>query len=186
MPAPEEGSTTRLLNRFFAGDPDSAAALAEAVYGELHRLASAALPRAGGETLEPTALVHEAWLRLAGQEASFENRRQFFALAARVIRSVLVDAARTSAAQKRGGGRQRVTLSEAMVPGDAGELDFLDLHAAMERLEALDEDLHQLVELRFFGGLGNADVSAVLGVSLSTVEKRWRLARAWLRGELEP
>lgn len=184
MPAREQGSTTRLLNRFFAGDPASAAALAEVVYGELHRLASAALPRPRGETIEPTALVHEAWLRLAGQDASFENRRQFFALAARVIRSVLVDAARARAAEKRGGGRQRVTLAEGMALGGADELDFLDLHAAMERLRTLDEDLHELVELRFFGGLGHADVSALLGVSLSTVEKRWRLARAWLRGEL--
>jgi RNA polymerase sigma factor (TIGR02999 family) len=176
-------SLTRLLNDFFAGDPQGRDDVGRLVYGELHRIAGAALAGpARQQTLEPTGLVHEAWIRLADRGGIFEHRRQFFAFAARIMHSVLVDHARARGALKRGGDRGRITVA-GDAPGE-GELDFVELHEALERLQALDPVLHDLVELRFFSGLAHEEIAGLLDVSLSTVERRWRLARAWLRGEL--
>jgi len=178
-------SLTRLLNGFFAGDKERRDELAELVYGELHRIAGAALAGPGRHaTLEPTGLVHEAWIRLSDRGGSFGNRRRFFAFAARVMHSVLVDHARRRGAQKRGGELARITLTDVADDGGGAELDFVELHEALERLKELDQDLHDLVELRFFSGLSQEEIGELLDVSLSTIERRWRLARAWLRGEL--
>ena len=150
------------------------------LYTELRRIAARLLADQGrGHTLQPTALVHEAWLRLADQtQTSAADRMRFLRLAARAMRFVLVDHARARCADKRGGGR-RVTLDleqVALAPG-AG---LLELDQALEQLTAVDPELARLVELRFFAGLSHAAVADTLGVSLRTVERQWRLARAFL------
>ena len=185
MAAPiERGTTTKLLNRLGAGDSQAGHELAPLVYSELHDLASALLARRPDATLQPTALVHEAWMRFAGEEASFDNRFQFFALASKVMRSVLVDHARARAAQKRTPGRRQVTWIDVGEGTREGALDRLDLDDALRKLEGLDDELFRIVELRFFGGLTHADIARACGVSLPTIERRWRLARAWLHAEL--
>jgi RNA polymerase sigma factor (TIGR02999 family) len=175
---------TELLNRFCAGDAAAARELAPLVYEELRKLAGSAMRRDARHTLPPTALVNEAWLRFAGADASFESRNHFYALAARIMRSVLCDHARARAAEKRGGERQRITLLEDARIGDEPDLDLLEVDEALRRLETMDEDLHRLVELRFFGGLSHPEIAELTAVPLRTVERRWALARAWLKGEL--
>jgi RNA polymerase sigma factor (TIGR02999 family) len=178
-------TATRLLNQLGAGDAGAAEELAPIVYDELRVLAESSLRRgAGRETLQPTALVHEAWLRFANEGARFENRHQFYALCAKIMRSVLVDHARAQGAHKRGGRERRITLSEDLDSDRGIELDVLDVDAAMQRLNAFDPELHRLVELRFFGGLSHPEIAELTSVPLRTVERRWSLARAWLRGEL--
>ncbi len=185
MAAPiERGTATRLLNRLSAGDREAADELAPLVYSELHDLAAAFLARGPHATLQPTALVNEAWMRFAGEEASFENRFQFYALASKVMRSVLVDHARARNAQKRGGERRQVTWIDAGGGVEAPPVDLLDLDEALHRLEALDSELFRIVELRFFGGLSHAEIARTLETSVPTIERRWRLARAWLHAEL--
>ena len=181
----DHGTTTQLLNRLSAGDSEAANELAPLVYSELHHLAGGLLARGAHATLQPTALVHEAWLRFAGEESSFENRFQFYALAAKVMRSVLVDHARAREAQKRGGKSRQVTWIDA---GGVEEppIELLDLDEALHRLEALDTELFRIVELRFFGGLTHAEIARILEISVPTIERRWRLARAWLHTELRP
>ena len=163
------------------------------LHDELRRLAVGQLARQrAGHTLQPTALANEAWLRLfGGVEPRFEGRRAFFALASRVMRTVLVDHARAHGAAKRGGGRERLSVSislaadeDAARPEDA--LDLLDLEAALGELEAVDPELARLVELRFFGGLSHAAIAETLEVTERTIERRWRLARAWLLDRLQP
>ncbi len=179
MGSQDHATITRLLNLFGTGDALAAEELAPLVYGELHRIADAALRREGAQaTLQPTALVHEAWMRLAGDAASFEHRIRFFALAAKIMRHVVVDHARARRAGKRGGDRRRITLTEDAGVVHGGEIDVLDLDQALERLRAMDEELHRLIELRFFGGLAHPDIAEVLGVPLRTVERRSRLALA--------
>ncbi len=156
------------------------------MHDELRRIAGA---RMRGErrdhTLEPTALVHEAYLRMVDQEAlQWEDRAQFLAAAAHVMRQVLIAHARTRNAKKRGGDRARVTLHDA--PADDGEVDvdLLDLHAKLEALNELSERRARVVELRFFGGLTFEESAHVLGIAAKTVEADWYLARAWLRREM--
>jgi RNA polymerase sigma-70 factor (ECF subfamily) len=182
----DPGTTTRLLNRMAAGDLEAAEALAPLIYGELHKLAEAQMGgRRTHPTLQPTALVNEAWLRLAGPEPKeFAGREPFFALASRVMRSVLVDHARAREALKRGGDRARVTLAGNEEAVDGFAVDILALDEALQRLKTLDPRLHQLVELRFFGGLNHPEIARAMGTSLRSVEREWRLARAWLHGEL--
>lgn len=175
---------TSVLNAFFGGDVKRGEEVAERIYAELYRIADAALAQPSPrDTLGATGLVHEAWIRLSGQGGIFENRRRFFAFAARIMHSVLVDHARARGALKRGGGRGPITLAGVDVRAD-GELDFLELHDALQRLGELDPELGTLVELRFFSDLDQSEIAELCGVSISTVERRWRLARAWLRGEL--
>ena len=177
---------TQLLNRLGAGDAAAAPLIAPLIYDELHVLAGAALEGGNLErTLQPTALVHEAWLRFAGSGARFENRRQFYALAAKVMRTVLVDHARARAAQKRGGTGRRITFDDEPDTRAGRGYDVLDVDEVMRRLESLDPELHQLVELRFFGGLSHKEIAETIGAPLRTVERRWALARAWMRAELE-
>jgi RNA polymerase sigma factor (TIGR02999 family) len=179
-------TTTRLLNRLGKGDPTAAEELAPLVYAELHRLAERHMGgRNHGQLLQPTALVNEAWMRLAQQqELEFAGRDPFYALASRVMRSVLVDQARARKAQKRGGAWRRVTLLDEEPGAPDAELDVLALEEALRRLEEMDPELHELVELRFFAGLKHPDIARIQGVALRTVERNWRLARAWLHGEL--
>lgn len=183
---PDPRTTTRLLDRLGAGDRAAAEELAPLVYAELHRLAERHMAGQGREhTLQPTALIGEVWLRLVGgAPLAFAGREPFYALASRIMRSVLVDHARARAAQKRGGDRARVTLQGDERSADASEVDVLALDEALVRLQAMDPELHRLVELRFFGGLAHPEIARTLGVSLRTVERNWRLARAWLHGEL--
>jgi RNA polymerase sigma factor (TIGR02999 family) len=152
------------------------------VYDELRRLASAYLNReAPGHTLQPTALVHEAYLRLIGQEqVDWNNRAQFLGLAAIMMRRILVNHARDRHAAKRGGHAQRVPLSDVELAIPPQEIDVLDLDEALDRLSALDARKCRIVELKFFGGLTTAEIGEVLRISSATVERDWAFARAWL------
>lgn len=189
--AASAANVTQLLAAWNAGDRQALDALLPQVYVELRRQARRALAREGdGHTLQPTALVHEAYLRLVEQRpARFESRSQFFGIAARCMRQVLVDAARTRRAAKRGGGGAAVTLGALDAAGRAQaaerDVDVLALDEALERLAALDPDQARLVELRYFAGLTLDETAAVLGISTATVSREWSVARRWLRRELE-
>ena len=184
---------TELLHAWGAGDADASEELARLVYAELRRQARRALRREGeGHTLQATALVHEAWLRLDDQHgASWESRRQFFAVAAQMMRRVLVDHARARQSLKRGGAPARVTLGDVDIQGalpNDSTLDTIDLLAlddALARLAVLDPQKARLVELRYFAGLSIPEAAAALGVSAATVGREWAVARMWLRRELE-
>ena len=159
------------------------------VYDELRGLARGFMSReTPGHTLQPTALVHEAYLKLVDQtRADWQGKTHFFAVGARVMRRLLVDHARERGAQKRGAGWRNVTLAEVFAPSEQADLDpeqLLDLNAALERLAELDEREAKVVTLRFFGGLTVEQVAEALGVSKRTVENDWRHARAWLQLEL--
>lgn len=157
--------------------------LVEGAYAELRRLAEKYLG-APGQTLQPTAVVHEAYLKLAQSHPdAWESREHFLAVAARAMRQILVDAARRRLTAKRGGDRARVTLT-GLAEGSESGLDALVLDDALSRLALVDERLSRVVELRFFGGLSVPEVAQVLGQSSATVERDWRKARAWLRVQL--
>jgi RNA polymerase sigma factor (TIGR02999 family) len=184
MTEPTAGEVTQLLRRLSTGDASARGRLIEIVYAELRRLAAAHLGGARGGTLQPTALVHEAWLRLQGGTGEFASSRHFLGVASKAMRSVLVDHARARHTAKRGGGEAPGVLDEAVAWLEAGEVELLDLDAALEALERDDPELARVVELRFFGGLSHEEIAAAEGCSLSTVERRWRLARARLRRDL--
>jgi RNA polymerase sigma factor (TIGR02999 family) len=183
---------TGLLLAWQAGDDGALNDLLPIVYGELRRQARRELRReAVGHTLQPTALVHEAYLRLIDQRrAHWESRTQFFAVAAKAMRRILVDHARARRRAKRGGGATQVTLTgvsageDPMVDSDAMPIDTLDLDEALTRFAALDPEKARLVELRYFAGLSIPEAAAALGVSPATVGREWAVARAWLRREL--
>jgi RNA polymerase sigma-70 factor, ECF subfamily len=182
-PRPDPAQMTLLLQRLTQGDAGAGQTLVPVVTGELRAIAAGLLRRERADhTLQPTALVNEAWMRLVGSpgEAGPEGRRHFFALAAKVMRQVLVDHARRRASEKRGGGQSALPLDEVLASVEVEGLDVLDLNGALEDLAALDERQARVVELRFFGGLEAEETAEVLGVSLSTVEREWRAARAWL------
>ena len=178
---------TRLLDAAAAGDPRAAADLLPLVYDELRKLAAQKLAHeAPGQTLEATALVHEAYLRLVGlsEEPHWDNRRHFFAAAAEAMRRILVDNARRKQADKHGGGWQRLDLDgEALVAPEA-DLDLLALDAALKRLAERDPLKARLVELRYFAGLTGDQAASVLGISASSADRAWVYTRAWLRREL--
>lgn len=176
---------TRLLRAWSRGDQAAAERLIPIVYGELRRQAAYYLRRERREhTLQPTGLVHEAYLRLVEQRRpDWQNRAQFFGVAAQMMRRILVDHARRHGAGKRGGSSCRVSLDEAAeAPAREAprDLDLVALEDALQELGGLDPDKARLVELRFFGGLDIDDTAQVLGVSASTVSREWRMARAWL------
>ena len=180
---------TELLGAWRAGDAQASDSLVRLVYDELRRQAALVLRRENeGHTLQPTALVHEAWLRLADQQdVRWESRTQFFAVAAQTMRRVLLDHARTRRALKRGGGAVQVSLS-GVAPADDTQLDAVDLIAldeALTRLAALDPQKARLVDLRYFAGLSIPEAAEVLGMSTATVSREWAVARMWLRRELE-
>ncbi|MFG0328810.1 MAG: sigma-70 family RNA polymerase sigma factor [Phycisphaerales bacterium] len=177
---------TQILNRATHGDEAAAAKLTPLVYDELRRLAAHYLGReAGRHTLQPTAVVHEAFLRLCDHDAATINDREhFLALAATAMRHVLIDHARRRGAVKRGGGRARITLEDHLA-GSTGEgVDLLALDDALTRFANLDARAARVVELRYFGGLDDAAVGRILGVSERTVRNDWTMARAWLRRAL--
>jgi RNA polymerase sigma factor (TIGR02999 family) len=174
---------TALLRAWSKGDADAGERLLPIVYGELRRQAARLLRRERRDhTLQPTALVHETYLRLVEQRAAdWRSRAQFFAVAAQAMRRILVDHARRHGARKRGGSWDRITLDETRRawPGEP-DVDVLALEEALSELASIDADKVRLVELRFFAGLSLDETAAVLGVSESTVTREWRLARAWL------
>jgi len=174
---------TALLRAWSKGDVEAGERLLPIVYGELRRQAGRLLRRERRDhTLQPTALVHETYLRLVEQRAAdWRNRTQFFAVAARAMRRILVDHARRHGARKRGGSWDRISLDESRRawPGERS-VDVLALEEALDELATLDAPKVRLVELRFFAGLNLEETAAVLGVSESTVTREWRLARAWL------
>lgn len=169
------------------GDREAAERLVPLVYEELKRVARSRMRKLpAGHTLQTTAIVHEAWMKLsAGGPRGVRSRSQFFAAAARAMRDVLVDLARRRAALKRGGDRRRVTagILQGLPAGEPPE-DLLDLDAALDRLEAASPVSSRVVGLRFFAGLEMAEIADVLGLSQRTVEREWRFARAWLLSEL--
>ncbi|MGV3518095.1 MAG: sigma-70 family RNA polymerase sigma factor [Luteitalea sp.] len=177
---------SRLVAQSAAGDAAAAAELFPIVYEELRRLAASALRRERTDhTLQPTALVHEAFLRLAETPgASWENRAHFVAVAARVMRRVLVDHARGRNALKRGNGEIRVPLDDVDVAAVGQDVDLVALDDALARLATLDERQARIVELRFFGGLSVPETAALIGASERTVKRDWQVARAWLTREL--
>jgi RNA polymerase sigma factor (TIGR02999 family) len=179
---------TELLHAWGAGDAKASEALVPLVYDELRRQARRALRREGvGHTLQATALVHEAWLRLESQhEARWESRTQFLAVAAQMMRRVLVDHARTRRALKRGGGETQVTLGDAANEVAITDgIDVLALDDALSRLAVLDPRKARLVELRYFAGLSIPEAASAMGVSQATLGREWAVARMWLRRELE-
>jgi RNA polymerase sigma factor (TIGR02999 family) len=173
---------TELLRAWGQGDLSARDQLMPLVYDELRRRAAAHLRREPrNQTLQPTALVHEAYLRLVDQRrAVWRNRAQFFAVASQMMRRVLVDRARGRRMAKRSGRWARVTLDTAEALTRPAELDVLDLDAALTRLAAFDERKSRIAELRFFGGLSLEETGQALGVSVATVVRDWRAARAWL------
>jgi RNA polymerase sigma factor (TIGR02999 family) len=177
---------TELLARWSNGEEDAREKLVPLVYDELRRLARRCLAgRPQDHTLQSTALVHEAYLRLVGRnEVHWQNRVHFFAVAARLMRGILVDHARMRHASKRGGSNLTLTLDDALVSPKQRELDLVALDDALNALSKLDPKQGQLVELRFFAGLSIEDTSHVLGVSPATVKRDWSTARAWLYREM--
>lgn len=177
---------SEILQQANLSDPGVAAELLRLVYDDLRAVAARQLHREqSGHTLQPTALVHEAWLRLAGgTPVRYESRGHFFRIAARAMRQVLVDAARERHAAKRGGKLPPITLDAELAGSIPSELEFLELHDAIARLEGLDPALGRLVELRFFTGLTLDETADALGVSRRKAAKDWAAARLWLQHEL--
>lgn len=188
MGIPEASQTTRLLARVEQGDAAAAEQLMPLVYDELRRLAQTLLQQQKpGHALQATALVHEAYMRLAGQDRQqWHGRAHFFALAAKMIRRALVDHVRAAQAAKRGGAAQRLTLHDSMALMDAAQpqLDLLSLHEVLTELETHFPRMARVVELRFFAGLTVDQTAEVLDISARTVKEDWRFARAWLRDRL--
>ena len=175
------GEVTQLLIEVQRGDQAALDALYGSVYGELHALAHAQLRRRPGATLNTTALVHEAYLKLCDQDSlGVRDRAHFFALSARVMRNILVDHFRRRRAGKRGGDRRPLPLHDGQVPVALRGDVLLALDEALERLAQLDERLARVVEYKFFGGMTEDEIAAVLGLSGRTVRSDWRKARAWL------
>jgi RNA polymerase sigma factor (TIGR02999 family) len=179
---------TRLLIDWSKGDQAALEKLMPLVYDELRRLASNYLRRErAGHTLQPTALVNEAYLKLVDQRhAKWQNRAHFFGISAQLMRRILVDHARQHQAAKRGGSKQqRLSITSAERVVKQPEIDLLALNEALDELTIMDPQQAQIVELKFFGGLSIEETAEVLGISHATVERDWKIARAWLRRQLE-
>ncbi len=182
--SPEPPDLTRLLRDWTSGQPEALTSLIEVVYPELRRIAAQHLSRERqGHTLQPTALVNEAYLRLAqqGPGKQWTDRTHFFAVTARIVRAVLVDHARARLAAKRGAGAIEVELSEADGRVPAPPVDLLDLDAALQALEQLDAQQSRIVELRHFAGLSIEETAGVLDISPATVKRDWLVAKTWIR-----
>lgn len=177
---------TELLVKWSDGDRAALDKLMPLVYAELRRLARNYLRRERrNHTLEPTALVHEAYLKLVGQQSvTWKNRAQFFALAAKLMRNILVDHARSRKAEKRGGERYLISLSKADRFAKKPDVDLIALDDALTDLEAIKPEHSRIIELRFFGGLTIEETAEAMGVSHATVERDWSFARSWLRREV--
>lgn len=186
MDAPKAKEVSQLLQAWSRGEEAVLERLMPLVYNELRRLAAAYLRRqAQHPSLQPTALVHEAYLRLVQQSnVEFENRAQFFALAAQLIRAVLVDHFRERQAAKRGGGWKKISLVEAANNVQEKEVDLIALDDALKTLASFDPQQCQIVELRYFGGLTIEETAGFLKLSPATVKRDWTIARAWLHAEI--
>ncbi|HRP07658.1 MAG TPA: ECF-type sigma factor [Gemmatimonadales bacterium] len=185
MSEPSDHEVTRLLEELSRGVPGAADRLAPVIYGELHRLAELAMRReSAGHTLQPTELVHEAFMRLMGQQrVDWRNRSHFYGIASQAIRRLLIDHARKRLSSKRDHGI-RVTLDESIGKSDDRQLDLLALDDALQQLEAMDPRQARVVELRYFGGLEIPEVAEALGISVATVKRDWTFARAFLLKQL--
>jgi RNA polymerase sigma factor (TIGR02999 family) len=176
---------TQLLREWTRGDSRVQEALAAIIYGELRRQAHRYMRRERPDhTLQASALVHEAYLRLIDQRTDWKSRAHFFAVASRMMRRILVDYAKEHAALKRGGAVEKVPLEQALTLGVEPRGDFVALDEALTGLEKIDPQRAQIVELRFFGGLSNQETAAVLSISSATAQRQWAGARAWLYREL--
>jgi RNA polymerase sigma-70 factor, ECF subfamily len=188
-PAPHpDHSISQLLLEVSQGNRDAEAALMTQVYGELRRLARKYMrAERANHTLQATALVNEAYLRLMGRQgsgATWQDRAHFYAAAAQLMRHILVDHARAHRAGKRGGEQHQVTLSEGLASGEDKTVEVLALHEALEKLASLDPRQARVVELHFFGGLTFPEIACVLDTSERTVKRDWTMARAWLKIQL--
>ena len=183
---PAPGEVTQLLLGLKAGDREAESKLLDVVYAELHRMAGRFMRRERQDhTLQATALIHEAYVHLIDQRGKdWQNRAQFFGVAAQVMRRVLVDHARTRRTEKRGGGLHKVSLDEALLLTLEQSDEVLALDEALLRLSQFDPRQSRVVELRFFGGLTEEETAEVLGIASRTVKRDWSMAKAWLYGEL--
>ncbi len=183
----DPGQVTRLLQQWSEGQTEILEELLPLVYGELRKVAAGYLRKErGNHTLQPTALVHEAYLKLLGQDRThWANRAHFFAIAAQAMRRILVDHARKEKAAKRGGPLTAISLEDAPQLGRSRSIDLIALDLALDRLVELDERQARVVELRFFGGLTVEETSQVMDISQRTVAREWKMARAWLRDQME-
>ena len=186
MPCESVERVTQLLRSAQAGDAGAADQLLAVVYEQLHHLARARMAHLPpGQTLQPTALVHEAYLRLTDKsDVAWESRRHFFAAAARAMRDILVEQARRKAGPVRGGGRRRQELDEACAVIEPPTEDVLAVHEALDELEKQDPVKANIVLLRYFSGLTTAETAEVLGLAASTLDRKWRYIRAWLLDRL--
>ena len=178
---------TRILDRVQQGDPTAAEQLLPLVYEELRRLASARMANeSANHTLQPTALVHEAWLRLAGKDANaqFSDRAHFFAAAAEAMRRILIERARRKGAQKRGGNWQRIDLDKVEIAAETDDETLLLVNEALEKLTRDDANAAEIAKLRFFGGLTLEEAAQVMGVTERTANRYWGFARVWLYDEI--
>jgi RNA polymerase sigma factor (TIGR02999 family) len=181
----ESHRVTQLLLAWSQGDKGALEALTPLVYDELRRLARSYMRQERpGHTLQATALVHEAFVRLIGQRVEWNSRAHFYGIAAQMMRRILVDHAKAQSAAKRGAGSPRIELDERLAASPQRDVDLLALDEALERLAKIDPQRSRIVELRFFGGLSNEESAEVLGVSPATVQRQWSGARAWLYHEL--
>ena len=186
MKPPPPAAVSGTLDRVAAGDQKAVSKVMPVVYDELRRVAGRYLRRERpGQTLQPTALVHEAYLRLLkDKKQSWQNRTHFLAIAALSMRQILVERARARGASKRGGAQIRVTLDETLAVQREASIDLVALDEALTRLALIDPQQARIVELRFFGGLTVEEAAEALGISPATVKRSWSVARAWLRREL--
>jgi RNA polymerase sigma factor (TIGR02999 family) len=187
LPTPSSGAVTELLRAWSDGDDGALARLTPLVETELRRLARGYMGRERrGHTLQPTALVNEAFLRLTdARQVRWQDRAHFLGISARLMRRVLVDHARARGFRKRGGGAQRVTLDEGLIASPEPALDLVALDRALEALAEADVRKSRVIELRFFGGLSVEETAEVLHVSPQTIKRDWRLAKLWLLRELD-
>jgi RNA polymerase sigma factor (TIGR02999 family) len=186
-PDPPNADVTSLLSALGRGDSEAAERLFPVIYDELHRIASSFMQQERRDhTLQPTALVHEAYLRLMGTNAaaSYEHRAHFLATAAVAMRRILINHAKARKAQKRGAGQPSVALDDAVAAFEERAVDLLALDDALQRLAVLDATQGKIVELRFFGGMSVEECAKILGMSARTLHYEWAHARAWLRNEL--
>ena len=185
--ANNEGRVTVLLKAMRAGDGTAERDLLPLVYQELHRLAESYMRRERPDhTLQPTALIHEAYLRLAGEKVDWKSRSHFMGIAAHVMRRVLVDHARAHKAAIRGGDRKRIDLQEDLAVSPERSVEILLVDDALQRLAKANLRQARVVELRYFGGLSMEEIAAVLSISLRSAKRDWSLARVWLFQELHP
>jgi RNA polymerase sigma factor (TIGR02999 family) len=184
----ETSAVTRLLNSLGHGDAKAADELLAAVYAQLRQLAAGKMAsERPGQTIQPTSLVHEAWLRLGGgKDQKWESRAHFFGAAAEAMRRILIENARRKQSARHGGGQQRFDVDEVEISAGVKDDELIEVNEVLEKFAALDPQKAELVKLRYFVGLTLEETAGVLGVSVPTVKRWWRYSRAWLRAEMAP